>query len=315
MYLIIVGLLLSAYSAALAQPYLLFAQPSAPPPAAAAGYNKLTFYSNGFSSSTIDLEMTYACGFQWYISNLFNTDPSVNNAAINGDNSVTLNSTLPGNFNIQITSAGLVGGSWVGVSFGGGAYFEATYKFNPSGFNYLNGHPSFWTMSIEHLLTISGPQWPGQAANYDHFAEVDFFEYNSPPNYTGSVLDWYGIHGTTCSPNYCNVNNGVLNRRIVPNGFDYNVYHKYGVLWVPATSSTNGSLTWYLDDVAIGTSVQWNQYTTQLPPPAAYPPISWTFGIMDNQHFPLLLGTIDGGPMTVSSVRVFQKNSSGNLVQ
>ncbi len=100
------------------------------------------------------------------------------------------------------------------MAFGGGAYFEAVFRFDPE--DTINakgvGWPSWWAMAIEHLAGLPMQQWPGQPSGYDHFIETDFFEYDvwsfSPHNeYGGAMHDWFGIWKSTCPNNYCNVSN------------------------------------------------------------------------------------------------------------
>lgn len=287
-----------------------------PPPAAvSAGYNTLTLDST-FASSTVDTNATYASGFAWYIANYFGysaPDPITINpkggAVINGSS---------GNANLQIVSAALGGSSWVGTAYGGGAYFEATISFNPSLVNTSNGWPSFWAMSIEHLAALPAQQWSGQASGYIHFIETDFFEYDTftmsqPNNYGGSLHDWYGIYNVTCSA-YCGVT-GPIAGFTSPSSFNWSIPHKYGFLWIPATGSSSGSATFYIDDVSYIPTQTWSQYNalSDTPPPTTSTP--WTFGILDQQHMVIILGSGSDQPMTVNSVRVWQASAAGNIVQ
>ena len=41
----------------------------------------------------------------------------------------------------------------------------------------------------------------------------------------------------------------------------------------------------------------------------------WTFGILDQQHVVLILGTGPGEPMTIESVNVWQASAANNLVE
>jgi len=99
---------------------------------------------------------------------------------------------------------------------------------------------------------------------------------------------------------------------MAPSNIDWTQYHKIGFLWVPATSSTNGSATYYLDRQQMGDAATWAQFTGQSPPPTGQP---WTFGILDSQHLAIMIGTGTNQPMTVQSVNVWQASAAGNLVQ
>jgi hypothetical protein len=279
-----------------------------PPQASAAGFNTQTFNSV-FASAKFDMAGTNATGKEWYLYNFFGGTASSSGLTLNADKSLTIAGVSQGQIS---TAADLGGGNFVGTAFGGGGYFEATLKFNPAIVNTANGWPAFWSMAIEHLAQTAAQQWSGQAAGYNHFIEADFFEYNisNGISYSGTLHDWYGIFNSTCPPNYCNVASPNVRPGIT--GFNWNTYHKVGMLWIPATGGTNGSATFYLDDVQQGSPVTWSQFTTQSPPPGGS--ATWTFGVYDNQHVAVILGTGLNQFLTVQSVRVWQASSAGNLV-
>lgn len=99
--------------------------------------------------------------------------------------------------------------------------------------------------------------------------------------------------------------------------FDYNQWHDYGVLWIPATGSTNGSITYYLDGVATSSSVYWTQYvgSATSPPPGLFSVAPWTFGVTDTLHWVLDIGTGNSQPMNVRNIQIWQANTAGNIVQ
>lgn len=284
-----------------------------PPAAQTAGFNLQTFNST-FAPSKFDTAETYPSRDEWYIANYSGWGPgSSAGLTFNSDRSLTIEGN--GALNGQIGTAGINGASWVGTAFGGGAYFEATAKFNPALVNITNGWPAFWSMAIEHLGNSGGPQWVGQAANYSHFSEVDIFEYDTfgfggANTYGGNINDWYGIYNVTCT-GLCGVSTspGV---RYGPAGMDWTQYHKLGLLWIPATVSVDGSVTFYLDDQPVGTQ-SWAQFTGQNPPPGGA--AAWTYGILDSQHLVLILGSGISQPFTLQSVKVWQASAAGNLVQ
>jgi hypothetical protein len=282
-----------------------------PAPALANGYT-LNTYSSNFSPSKIDSGHTYASGFQWYDFNFLGYSDVVSYTT--GPGHITISQTQ-NNGNAGIASAGQNGlGTWVGTAFGGGAYIQAIIKFDPSSINTANGWPAFWSMSIEHLKssTSAATQWPGQATGYMHFVELDEFEAYAP-DAIGALHDWYGTYqiGGTCGDDIlCNVQSAPWSTLLTNQ--NWNVYQTVGVLWIPATVSTNGSATWYLNGVQVGQQT-WTQYTTQPPPPGGG--ATWTFGLIDQQHIVLILGTGTSPPITVQSVNVWQASAAGNLVQ
>ena len=275
-----------------------------PAQAAKVGFIQPTFNTN-FSSSTVDITNTQKPGFNWYPWNFFNTSTDLSAIVLNGDGSVTLNGDTTGP-NGELATISWTGtpGSFVGSAFGGGGYFEATLKFNPQDVIDKNfvGWPSFWLMAREHFTNDPQQQWPGQGANYDHLIEADILEYNLYPftglrnSYTAGVHDWSGVYASAGCPN--NFSSPVV--RTVDPATDFTQFHKYGMLWVPATARTRGSIKFYFDDAQIGSSITWSQYTNQ--DPGSYS----EFGIIDKQHLVLVLGTGVGIPMTVRSVNVWQ---------
>jgi hypothetical protein len=101
----------------------------------------------------------------------------------------------------------------------------------------------------------------------------------------------------------------------VPNGFDWSQPHKYGYLWVPATSNTRGYAKMFLDSVQVGPTVYWDLYNPgeALPPPPV--PGSTAVSVMDTRHLALIFNTGTHNPMKVYSVSVWQASAAHNLVQ
>jgi hypothetical protein len=245
----------------------------------------------------------------------------------NADGTITLPGRAGDTTNGQVasaTSARNMAG-FVGIAFGGGGYFEATLKFDgwqgaatdPNSTSM--GWPSFWSLSLEHLLGSDADQWPGQVSGYQHFGEIDFLEYNlasaqkTDEVYSGSIHDFYGLPNVTCAPAmYCEVQNTYASKILnVPANTDFSAYHNYGMIWVPATDSGDGYVQWYFDDEPIGQPVTWAQFSQQSPNLTS---VDMDFGIIDLQHFVVILGTGVRYPMTVSAVSVWQKSSASNLV-
>jgi hypothetical protein len=249
---------------------------------------------------------------------LFNFWGSPGGVTQNSDGTLALNGQ-----NAQVGSAESANtpSRFIGTAFGGGAYFEAVLKFNGwQGSQNSNsgaaGWPAFWGLSIEHLT--GQDQWPGQATGYEHFPEVDFFEYDlsyatgTDEIYGGTIHDWYGVWNTTCAPNaFCNIQNSWASvQRPVPSNTDFSSYHAYGLLWVPATATSLGYVQWYFDGAPIGLSVTWPQMPSS-PTPAQL--ANFTFSITDSQHLVVIIDTGANNAMTVQSVSVWQASASNNL--
>lgn len=291
----------------------------------AAGYLVHTFAST-FDATTVDTAESKASGFDWYVWNLF-SQADASKVVLNGDHSVTLMGDPAGPNGEIVTAARTGATTYVGTAFGGGAYFEAVFKFDPAtvvaaGFK---GWPSWWSLPLDHAIDGTGTWWNGDAGTgYDNHIEPDFFEYDiqgSPPNrYGGTLHNWYGAYKSTCSPSsYCDWHTpSSVNLRTAPPGTDFTNYHAVGFLWVPATAASPGSATYFFDRVAIGATTTWTKWVDQpipvgVAPPSPQPP--WAISWMDREHYLLVLGTGVGEPMTIQRVDVWQASALGNMHQ
>lgn len=175
-------------------------------------------------------------------------------------------------------------------------------------------------MAAESAITYNDG-WNGEQVGYGHWIEVDFFEYDylhnnaSGTNYFGQALhDWYGVYGVTCpSGPYCNASPYVGSKRTTPAKTDFTQPHKYGFLWVPATPVTKGYVQSFFDDLPIGNTYQWDMFTgspQQVPNPDGKP---WEFGLMDSNHYFMILGTGLNIPMNIISANVWQSSASNNM--
>lgn len=121
------------------------------------------------------------------------------------------------------------------------------------------------------------------------------------------LIDWYGI-----APNTQSVNAGAVSGSpaIDPTNTNYCQPHTYGFLWVPATASTQGYMTFYFDNVQVGKKIVWNQWSASETPP---PVVGTTaFNVMDNRHLVLILGSGQNA-MTVYSVNVWQNSRANDI--
>lgn len=289
--------------------------PDAPPQAAAVGFTALTF-SSTFSADEVDMTDSLAPGFRWYPYRFFGGPTKLGSIDLNSGGGVTLLGDKTGpNGELATASPIAKSGRFVGTAFGGGGYFEATFKFNPQDVinTKFDGWPSWWSMAIEHMVGLDTKQWPGQQDGYEHFIEADFFEYDLESyasqgrlNYFGGALhDWFGFSG---GYNQLALPSRFFVREIPPDT-DFTQCHRYGFLWVPATGRRDGYAEYYFDGRRVGRRIAWRQYAAEAPPPK--PPRM--FSIIDRNHLVLILGTGPNQTMTVQSVNVWQAQDTANL--
>lgn len=301
-----------------------------PTPGAAigAGYQQLTFQTPSWNGSNVDFSATCAPGHSWYFYNYGGTVPTTANTTVAGG--VISVGASGNNYNSTIaTVCGLGGQAWRGTAFGGGGYFEATLKWQNGAFDFTKGWPAWWMGSVEAQTLSVGTLWPGAiqttSPGFKHFPEIDIMEYfggdfSEPLNCaTQTIIDWSG-------PNFSSL---VLNAKdsfYCPDaiGTTFASYHKYGLLWIPATASSQGSATYYFDHLPVFQQT-WTLLTAADQPPAAGNP--WLFGVTDQNpavgpnHFMLELGsgaTYTSGsgnttPIVVNDVKVWQLNINDNL--
>jgi hypothetical protein len=303
-----------ALAASLASASAAMAGDPIPTAAAAAGYRMETLAVDTFNTTTVDQKLTYKPGFKMYYFNFDGMPPAPGLSTYNSDGSITLATNQNGwnGYGSFLVSAGkLISAPYFrGIAFGGGGYYEATLSFNAALVNTNNGSwPAWWAMSLEHMDGDHGDQWAGQRPGYMHYVEPDFFEYDagaSVAGWGGNVHDWYGVNN---AGNYMLPWNVVF--RPVPANTNFSQYHRYGFLWIPATAMKKGSFSYYFDGVQIGATTYYTKFNNQPPVPGANQP--WTFGIIDQQHLVLIIGSGPPVPMKVKTIQVWQASAAGNL--
>lgn len=208
-----------------------------------------------------------------------------------------------------------------GSTFGGGGYFEARIRFDPTLGTGATQWPAFWGEAIESPylnLDRAASQWPGQVNGYTHYSELDFFEaywpaktgpFGNPTSYLGTINNWYGPYPENVIRNYDN-------NLIALGSVDWNLFHVYGTLWVPQSGNTPGHATWYFDDNEMIT-IYWRGPPGSPPLPffsAEYPSYTpssigqadRTYSILDSQNLALILSGDPNWPIYVDWVKVWQ---------
>lgn len=285
-----------------------------PPQALAVGYGNRAFYDDFDSTGTIDMANSQAGNFNWYLSQWFNHgtvalaagDLSVSNSVL------TIASTTGRALVTAFDTNPATPDQFHGNVFGGGGYIEARMKFNPA----QGGGVNFFAMAIEHIAdngSVSLGHWPGQAATYAHFIEVDFFETlgTSTTQYQSTTHDWGGIfNGTTYPQNIVDAASNVISIGAA----DFTQFHTYGCLWVSQSGSTPGRLQRYFDNVLV-------QTIYYLGPPGS-PPLPTdgtntyspsligqadrTYSILDTQRLAFSLFGSSTAPLQVDWVKVWK---------
>jgi hypothetical protein len=174
-------------------------------------------------------------------------------------------------------------------------------------------------VTAQQTGSAGSAQWVGQPSGYEHYIEPDIMEsWGSATSYGGFVHDWYGLYRETCrvTAGFCNyATPGYVATRRLPAGTKIAAgqYHRYGLLWIPASATRKGSLTWFFDGRPIGAVVSWSRYDglRQRPPPSLFTP--WTFGVIDGQHLILNLAGGAASPLRVRRVVVWQASAADDL--
>jgi hypothetical protein len=283
---------------------------SPPTIAASVGYCLNTFnMSNTFNTGTVDMGMTYKQGFHLYPFNFFGERPTVANVRLNSDGSATVGQG-PNTFNANLASAGVISASpgWVGSAFGGGAYISGTVKFAPQNVS-SGGFPAFWATDLGGNLHTT--QWPGQATGYAHFIETDIMEmydgqFSGPlDRYQSTAIDWYGIPGEN-ETNYATYVDPTVAES------EFSSYNTYAMLWVPATATTDGYIKYYFNGTLEYTQNYTKLTNSDKPPPSVSTP--WAFGIIDQDHLVIEMGSNNTTPITLDNIQVWQAQTTSNDV-
>jgi hypothetical protein len=285
-----------------------------PGPAAAVGYNMLTFGPQiklGTTPSPTTSYPQFINGANWVPYTFTGTSWTNIGVVQNGDGSVTLDGSGEAFGNgITTAVAGNPGANalWKGIAFGGGGYFEAVMAFT--------GPASFWANDIETMNGVSigaGPNpWPGQAAGYGDWMECDFAEFDTTNVYGFALHNWYAQVGSNANTSSVGSGSPVT----VP-GADYTKPNKYGFLWVPATDTSQGYAKFFFNDHQVGHTMTWNKYDPSLAPAPQDNGTggSSAYSVLDKLHLTPILGGSSGSKNTIYSVSVWQASTKNNLSQ
>ena len=302
-------------------------------PACAQAFNELNPAASGYrlvlnegwtspTAATVDWNNTLQFGFSWYLARPYgwpathaselSFDPNGRNP---GQGVLTINPSA-NYFGWQLASAApLPGGGYVGTTWGPGRgwYFEAGFKFNDA-LARAYGGPAIWMEPIDHMMVKD--HWEGQPAGYEHFDEIDFFEYQTYPfagngSFGSYRHDWYGQNGGRYSEaGY----NGYM--AIVPSPApNWTQWHKISALYTPGcdNGSCLGSIQMWFDNVpyqymnGLGTSIPftWKGCGIGSPPIAPGPQNTCAYSEIDHDRYAIVLGTAKGTPLQIGYVKMW----------
>jgi hypothetical protein len=298
---------------------------SVPAPAGAVGYTQQTFSSSAWNSGN----STTAPAGNWYSYNIFGATMPAGGIVQNANGSLTL--TGIGN---QLTGIDTIAYNnsyspipFKGIAFGGGAYFQCSYSFSgtPSG----NNNVAFLIGDVEeatgYVSQTSGHQW----LEYD----VGEWNANSFTSHGFSMWNWYKLGGGNVNVEPPSVVASSPITGISPNAHQGVVE---GLLWVPATATTQGYVIQYENGAVVGqqgTNAQgisanysWNQYNASclgtgaggtLPPnftTSGACPLS-ALSVTDVRHMHMImLSSYATTPALVTNCQVWQASTVGNIV-
>ncbi len=280
--------------------------PAQPAPAVAQGYNRLTFWDDFNSLSTIDVNNTLQPGYNWYVQMHAGIYPDdiidiIPASALSISNSVlTINYT--GTNQAILTQVGYIGKTGtrqVGTAIAPtGAYWECRMAFDPAlaaigSFNW----PAFWMW--DNQITLNNADFTNWSGRY---TELDFMEWLPTGPGTGaySYTDW-DWNGT--SNIIANVNNNIN----VPNPVD-NKFHTYGCLWIPmARNNGTGIIRRYIDGALVSSMNVSYSATTISGSAAPGATTGWMSGLDTSQlGFSTMLDAGPNWPVYVDYVQVWQ---------
>ncbi|MGD0108202.1 MAG: hypothetical protein ABSC06_29830, partial [Rhodopila sp.] len=244
-----------------------------PTPAALAGYDTMTFGGPMQQQN-------------WIPDTQHGGAPNITN---NADGSITV-AGGGDTWNGQMMTATPTWPGTKGMTFGGGFYAQATMTVpGPT------AGLSSWTGS-----TYPGNQWPSFWANAvdpdgNIGIETDIVEQMSgiEGHYGATVINWK-------QPSGGQPNTGWSQDITAPNGNTLHGPNTYGMLWIPATATSGGSLTFFLNGNPVGQPITWTQAN-----PGSY-------GLIDQEKMTLYFGAGGNSPATFSDIQVWQASTAGN---
>ena len=274
------------------------------------------------SGGTIDWNNTLQPGFNWYLSRPYGWAPTLPselsfcpNCRGAGQGVLTINPVInKGAWNIA-TAAVTADGGVVGQTWGPGRgwYFEAGFMFDDA-LARAHGSPAIWMEPIDHMT--GRDQWEGQPAGYEHFSEIDLFEYQfykvlGNGSFGSARHDWYGAAAPYSDAGYL----GYMAIVPYPAPVWASTWHKISALYVPGcdNGACTGSIQIWFDNVpyqytnGLGTVVPftWVGKGIGSPPIAKGPHNAAAFSQIDHDQYAIVLGTSVGDPLQIGYIKMW----------
>ncbi len=196
---------------------------------------------------------------------------------------------------------------------------------NPATFTCTN--PTPFSLVVGAYVTISGTFSSGSITGYSSPTTYKISATNGSTTFTLTTVGGAALTTTNSTGAITGIGTQInvlgqptpevgAEMAIAPSSLG--VYNKYGILVIPATATTQGSITTFLNGVQIGylaggTIQPWNQYASGNAPPPAIG--SSAASLLDNVNMVFIFGTDVTSPMTIQSFSVYQRSGAQNLVQ
>jgi len=277
---------------------------NAPAAAVARGYNRLVFCDDFNASTTVDFADSGAEGFNWYrrllwpnsINTGWHTSPTTSADALAVQDSVltVLTNTIPGTLTIMSAAHADNEQGYVGKMFDPtqGYYLEFRARFDPSLAD-PEASPMGWP-----AIYASGKNF--FIGGNDHYIEPDFFE--AYVTGVGTIQPLMGIHDWVI-----NVSNLEFNPSLSSLGSpDYRQWHTFGTRLIPtAANSGTGLFERFFDNSQVSAADLSYTLTTGSTPPSSGGNPNGVFSLVEQQHFPILIGTQPGMPLYIDWIAIW----------
>ncbi len=260
----------------------------------------------GFGTKTYDSTMLGTTIGTQQIFNFFGLSEPSNEFIQNADGSLSLTGNSGPSYGSLLSPAAYNGSNiykYQGIAFGGGMYYQATFSYTGTRAGDATSISMYDIGSLSGYTALNATGYMG--------IEIDGPEFNvvgSTTQYGIACHNYYYPSGgpkTRIDPTILTSGGSPIT---IPSGSLLGT-NTYGMLWVPATATTQGYIQWFFNGVQVGPTVSWNQYNaTQAFPPSNA--ASTVCNVLDTLRMVPVIGT--STPLTITSVQVWQASGVNN---